>query len=178
VSDSAGNAEAVTVEASVVETGPQETSDVQRFFGVVLYGIAAIVFYAVIRMLVLAAFAIVWQIMPRGQTGAAVWMLFVEPFGLALGAYLTLLTNQRNRPFHLVLTVIVFASVVLGHITWPVGNPYIPKATDALRITAWFSQAIFVLIGALIGFWRTKPKELKIPKMLLPPKLRELRSGS
>lgn len=173
MSDSAGNADAVSVEATVVEAKPKETSDVQRFLGIVAYGVAAIVWYAVIRMIVLAAFGVAWQLMPRTQTGAALWMLFVEPIGLAVGAYLTLLTNRRNRPFHLVLTVIVFASIFLGHISWPIGNPYIPRAADGLRITAWFTQAVFVGIGALIGFWRTKPKEIKIPKMLLPPRLRK-----
>jgi hypothetical protein len=172
VTDSAGIADTTHVEATVVDAAPREASDVRRFLGVVTYGIVAIVWYGLIRVAVLAAFALVWMLMPRSQTGAAAWMLFAQPIGLAVGAYVTLLTNVRNRPFHLALTVIVFASAVVGHIAWPVGNPYVQQAADGLRITAWFFQAIFVALGAALGFWRTKPKELKVPKMLLPPKAR------
>ncbi len=173
MTDSAGNADAVAVDAAVVDSLPKQPSDARRFLGVLVFGLVAIVWYALIRMAVLALFALAWQVMPRTQTGAALWMLFVQPIGLALGAYLTLLTNVRNRPFHTVLTVVVFASVLVGHISWPVGNPFIPHAQDGLRITAYVVQGLFVGIGAAVGFWRTKPKELKVPRMLLPPKARK-----
>jgi hypothetical protein len=172
MTDSAGTAEAVTVDATVM---PHEkaVSGRQRALGMIAYGVLAIVWYIVIRWVVVALFALPFALLPKTAGTAATWMLFVQPIGLGVGAYLTMLTNRRNRPFHTAIAVIVFASVFIGHITLGVGNDFIPRASDGLRVTAWFSQALFVLVGASVGFAKTRPKEIKIPKMLLPPKMRK-----
>lgn len=170
MSDGAGSAEVLTIDAQVMPAQVRPVSEGRRFAGVLVYVVVAIIWYSVIRVAVLAGWALPWVFAPKTQTAAAMWMLFFEPIGLAIGAYLTMRTNVRNRPFHRVLTWVVFASIVLGHITFPIGNPYVARALPGLSATAWAFQAAFVALGAFLGYRKTRPVEIKIPKMLLPPR--------
>jgi hypothetical protein len=181
MTDSAGTADVngtanvdvnvVPVEAAVMPQA-KTVSDQQRFLGMVAYGIIGLAVYFFVRVAVLAVFALPFAVLKKTPAAAATWMLLMEPIGLAIGAYLTMFVNRRNRPFHTATAVVVFASVILFHISWPVGNPFVARAAPGLSGTAFVFQAVFVLVGALIGFWRTKPKDFKLPKMLLPPKAR------
>lgn len=171
MTDGAGSADVVNVDAAVV-ADEESASSGQQFAGMLVWGVVAIVLYTVIRFAILIGFAIPFAILPKTKIFAAAWMLFGQPLALGVAAYATLLTNRRNRPMHLALTVVVFASIFIGHITIGVLNPYISRAVDGLRMTSWVAQAIGIAIGAAIGFAKTKPKDLTIPRMLLAPKKR------
>ena len=173
MTDSAGNADIVSVEAEVMPAVERPVSDSRRFMGMLTYGVVSIMWYFIVRVAILGVWSLPWWLAPKTPTAAALWMLFFEPIGLAIGAYATMLTNTRNRPFHTAITVIVFASIFFGHITWGIANPYTARAVEGLRATAWVFQAVFIAIGAAIGFAKTKPKEIRIPKMLLPPRMRK-----
>lgn len=173
MTDSAGSADVVSVDAQVMPTVVRPVSDSRRFLGVVTYVVVASIWYFFLRVAILAAWSLPWWFAPKVPAAAASWMLIFEPIGLAIGAYYTMRTNVRNRPFHRVLAFVVFASIVWPHITWAIGNPYVARATQGLEWTAWLFQAGFVALGATLGYRKSRPKPLHFPKMLLPPRMRK-----
>lgn len=107
--------------------------------------------YYLIRLAVLFVFALPFLVLPPTPLSAGFWLLVAEPIGLGVGAYLTLRTRAGTRLFHTVLTLVVFASALIGHVTWALGNPFILRGRDGALIAAWVVQAMCIAIGAAIA---------------------------
>jgi hypothetical protein len=141
---------------------PAEPAPRHMVLVVVGWAIVGLALYYLIRLAVLFVFALPFLVIPPTPLTAGFWLLVAEPVALGIGAYLTVRTKTGTRLFRTVLNLVVFASALIGHVTWALGNPYILRGRDGALIAAWVAQAACIAIGAAFAT-RRQLREAETP---------------
>jgi hypothetical protein len=116
-----------------------------------LWTFISILWFGIIRFVVVGAVAIPWVVLPKTAATANSWMLLGTPAAVSVAAFLTLQTNVRNRDLHRAMTFVVIASAVVFHINLGVGNPFVENASGGANAIAWVFQAAAVAAGTGAG---------------------------
>jgi hypothetical protein len=115
-----------------------------RLGATLAHAVVALLWYLVIRFVVVAAFSLPWTLL-KGPAAAGVWLLIVQPFAVGVAAFLTLQTNVRNLPLHRVMMGVILVTAVVGQLHLATANTFVAQASDGARIAGFVAQAVMVV---------------------------------
>jgi hypothetical protein len=131
-----------------------------RFTEILLWTVISVIWFALVRFIVVAAFSLPWWLHAKTITAAYAWLWAGTPAAVAFAAFLTIQTNIRNRELHQVMTYVIGVTAVWPHINLSVGNAHMAELGGAL-VAAWIAQAAAVAVGVAAGLALVKRRRRK-----------------